>query len=104
ATLTVLITWLISGPPPLAPLARGEIVALLVGIGATASLGQYCLTQAFVRGQPARVSIVGLTQILFAMGIELLLGGSGFGQWTLAGIVLVIAPTAWMMAERAAPT
>ena len=102
ATLTVMLAWAISGPPTLAPLARWEIVAMLLGIGATATLGQYCLTQAFQQGQPARVSIVGLTQILFAMGIEILLGGPGFGQWTLAGIALVVAPTAWMMADRAA--
>jgi drug/metabolite transporter (DMT)-like permease len=104
ATVTVLLAWVVSGPPPLTPLARWDIGLLLLGVGATATLGQYCLTQAFVVGQPARVSIVGLSQILFAMAIEMLLGGPTFGQLTLAGIVLVIAPTAWMMADRAAQT
>jgi drug/metabolite transporter (DMT)-like permease len=102
ASLGVLLAWAIGGAPSLQPLSDPANVGLLLGIGVTATLGQFCLTQAFMGGQPARVSIVALTQILFAMGLDLLFGGPAFGSFTLAGIALVVAPTAWLMAERAA--
>ena len=39
---------------------------LLLGIGVTASIGQLLLTKAFTGGDPAKVSVIGLTQVLFA--------------------------------------
>ena len=78
----------------------GQLIGLLVGVGATATLGQLCLTRAFTRGEPAKVSVVGLTQIVFAMGLDLLFGGWPFNAATLAGIGLVVAPTAWVMTGK----
>jgi hypothetical protein len=45
--------------------------------------------------------VVGLGQIVFALGLDLLFTGQLPQLITLAGITLVLAPTAWMMAERA---
>jgi drug/metabolite transporter (DMT)-like permease len=101
ATVVVLGAWFFGEPPDLEPLREPRFQLLLVGIGATATLGQLCLTRAFTSGQPARVSVVGLTQIVMAMGLDVLFGGPGFEPTTLAGIGLVLAPTAWMMAGRA---
>jgi drug/metabolite transporter (DMT)-like permease len=90
------------GPPPaLGPAVAGWNLALLFGVGATATVGQLCLTRAFSAGPPAKVSVVGLTQIVFAMGLDLAFGGPWFSPTTLAGIGLVVAPTAWVMAGRA---
>lgn len=101
ATVVVLATWLIGAFPDLEPLANPRTLVLLLGVGATATAGQWCLTHAFTMGQPARVSIVGLTQVVFALGLDLLFGTARMEALTLAGIGLVLAPTAWMMAGRA---
>ena len=96
----VLGSWLVLPVVPIEQLADGGNLLLLTGVGITATLGQFCLTRAFTSGQPARVSVVGLTQIVFAMGLDLLFTPATFGAMTLAGIVLVLAPTAWVMAEK----
>jgi drug/metabolite transporter (DMT)-like permease len=75
-------------------------VLLLLGIGGMATAGQLCLTKAFTAGTPSRVAVVGLTQILFAMALDRLLWDQPFGPVKLAGMALVIAPTAWLMVYR----
>lgn len=101
ATAFVLAGWMVGGVPPLDTLRDPITLGLLFGVGATATFGQLCLTRAFTSGHPARVSIIGLTQIIFAMVLDLMFGGEWFSYVALAGIVLVMAPTAWVMAERA---
>jgi drug/metabolite transporter (DMT)-like permease len=100
ATVFVAVACLFGEAPPLAQALDPHMAALLVGVGGTATLGQLCLTRAFTDGEPARVSVVGLTQILFAMSLDRLFGGPEFAPLTLAGIGLVLAPTAWVMAGR----
>jgi len=101
ATLFVLASWFVGGPPAaFAPDAR--TLLLLLGVGVAATLGQVCVTLAFTSGQPARVSVVGLMQIVFALGLDLLFHGPNVPPVALAGIALVLAPTAWMMADKAA--
>ena len=102
ATLFVLASWLFGPPVPVEQLFDSRNFPLLVGVGVTATLGQFCLTKAFTSGQPARVSIVALTQIVFAIGLDLLFTGTTYDRMTIAGIALVIAPTAWVMAGKVA--
>jgi drug/metabolite transporter (DMT)-like permease len=93
--------FLAPGPPGWAEaLAPGTFLRLL-GVGVAATVGQFFLTRAFAAGPPAKVSVVGLTQIVFAMGLEVLLRDRSFDLSTLVGIGLVVAPTAWVMAGRA---
>ena len=101
ATVVVLGAWAVGPAVDLAPLSAPATLAALVGVGVTATLGQLCLTRAFTSGQPARVSVVGLTQVVFAMGLDVVLHGPHFDLATVAGIGLVVAPTAWMMTEKA---
>jgi drug/metabolite transporter (DMT)-like permease len=101
AVLFVLGSWTIGGPPPLTPLQEPTTLLLLVGVGAMATLGQVCVTRAFTSGQPARVSVVGLMQIVFALLLDVLFEGPSIHFLTIAGIVLVLAPTAWMMSDKA---
>ena len=89
-------------PLPVEQVLDPNIALLLLGVGVTATFGQLCLTRAFTAGEPARVSLVALTQIVFAIGLDLLFDPQPFDNLTLAGIVLVMAPTAWVMAGRAA--
>lgn len=87
------------GALPLAHLS-GAAVVVLLGVGASATLGQICLTKAFAAGSPAKVSVVGLTQIVFGMAFDALLWQHSFGWMKLVGIVLVVAPTSWLLLRR----
>jgi drug/metabolite transporter (DMT)-like permease len=78
----------------------GPALFMLLGVGVTATVGQLLLTKAFVAGPPARVAVVGLTQIVFAMALDALVGQRAFNPVTLLGIALVVAPTAWVMQTR----
>ena len=70
---------------------------LLLGVGGFATVGQLFLTKAFAAGPPARVSVVGLAQVGFTMLLEIAIWQRHFSAWTLVGIGLVIAPTAWTL-------
>jgi drug/metabolite transporter (DMT)-like permease len=52
---------------------------------------------AFAAGPPARVSVVGLSQVGFMMLFEILIWHRTFNIGTLLGIFLVMAPTAWTL-------
>jgi drug/metabolite transporter (DMT)-like permease len=71
--------------------------ALLLGVGIFATIGQLFLTKAFAAGPPARVSVVGLSQVGFTMLLEIAIWHRSFSSLTLVGIALVIAPTAWTL-------
>ena len=74
--------------------------AMLLGMGVAATIGQICLTKAFALGDPAKVSIVGLTQVGFGMLFDAAIWGRSFTLLTLAGISLIVAPTAWLLLRR----
>jgi len=69
----------------------------LLGVGIVGTLGQFGLTRAFTIGDPARIAVVGLTQIVFALGFDLIFWERHLDILTLAGILLVVAPTAWLL-------
>lgn len=73
------------------------LIAILVSVGLTGTIGQLGMTRAFALGQPSKVSIVGLTQIVFACFFDLVLWKHHFDLLTLGGILLVIAPTVWLL-------
>jgi drug/metabolite transporter (DMT)-like permease len=89
------------GQPNWAQAAAPGAFLRLLGVGATATIGQVFLTRAFAAGPPAKVSVVGLTQIVFAIGLDVLTRDRSFSPATLLGMALVMAPTAWVMAGRA---
>jgi drug/metabolite transporter (DMT)-like permease len=78
-----------------------RMLVLLLGVGVAATIGQLFLTKAFAAGAPAKVSVVGLTQIVFSMVLESLLYSKGYDWQTLLGIALVVIPTAWVMMHPA---
>jgi drug/metabolite transporter (DMT)-like permease len=81
---------------PVEQLADQTTLAMLLGVGLSATVGQLFLTKAFTIGSPAKVSVVGLTQIIFTM----VLAGETFDLVRLLGLALVITPTAWVMLVR----
>jgi drug/metabolite transporter (DMT)-like permease len=100
ASVFVLLALLVD-PPSEVPNLDGQTLPLLLGVGATATLGQMCLTRAFTTGIPARVCVVGMSQVVFVLCLDTLFEPTPFPPpLTLAGILLVMAPTAWVMASR----
>jgi drug/metabolite transporter (DMT)-like permease len=86
-------------PTPVASLGTVFALAMLLGVGVTATAGQLCLTKAFTIGQPAKVAVVGLTQIVFTLIVDVCVFGVEFTPLNLLGIVLVLAPTAWVLLQ-----
>ena len=76
-----------------------SILALL-GIGVTAIIAQLLLTVAMAAGSATKVSVVGLTQVVFAMGFDVLVFDYRFGPTALLGMALIVAPTEWLMLNR----
>jgi drug/metabolite transporter (DMT)-like permease len=70
---------------------------MLLGVGIAATTGQLFLTKAFTTGSPSRISVIGLAQTAFAMLFQVILHGQQFSVITLAGMALIVAPTAWVL-------
>jgi drug/metabolite transporter (DMT)-like permease len=85
---------------PAADMVKGATPWMLLGVGLTATIGQVFLTRAFAGGMPAKVAVVSLTQIVFALALDVLLWQRDFSRTTLLGMGLVVVPTAWLMAYR----
>lgn len=98
ATVFCLVAYLV-GPrrPDAAGILEAGIILKLLAMGATALIGQLFLTIAFANGAPAKVSVVGLMQIVFALAFDVWLFDRKANAITLLGTALVIAPTAWLL-------
>lgn len=83
----------------LPPLSYTSLV-LLAGVGISATVGQLFLTRAFTHGSPSRISVIGLSQVGFAMLLEIAIFHRTFTGLTLVGMALAIAPTAWILLRR----
>jgi drug/metabolite transporter (DMT)-like permease len=78
-------------------------LVMLLGVGVSATIGQLFLTRAFAAGPPSRVSVVSLTQVVFAMILEVFLLGRSFDPLSLLGIALVLGSAAWLMTTTHLP-
>lgn len=88
-------------PDRFAHLGSPAALGLLLGVGATATVGQVFLTLAFRAGSPTKVSVVGLSQVVMVIAAEVAFpaatGGHPVDGWTAVGTALVLGPTAWLM-------
>lgn len=100
ATIVVLVSFFVGPFPDFTGVAKTETILLLIGTGVVATLGQLCVTQAFTAGQPARVAVVSLMQVVFALGLDFIFDAPSIGLSMLAGIAFILLPTAWMMVNR----
>jgi drug/metabolite transporter (DMT)-like permease len=88
--------WLLPLEHSHSALAEPRVLVLLLGVGVTATIGQLFLTKAFATGSPAKVSVVGLSQI----GITALVDtfNEQYLTWTtVSGMLLIMLPTAWLL-------
>lgn len=83
--------------PPAKEGTPGQVLLMLLGVGVTATVGQILLTRAFAAGNPSRVSVIGLSQIAFVLVLEVVLSQKHLEALGLAGMALVLGPTAWLM-------
>jgi drug/metabolite transporter (DMT)-like permease len=90
---------LILGPtPPLAQLVPEHNAPwLLLVVGVTATVGQVFLTRAFAAGPPSKVSVVALSQVVFVLILEQFVDPRPLNGKAFLGMVLVMAPTAWVL-------
>src|SRR5205807_7306285 len=84
---------------PVDRLVEPWTIAMLLGVGVTATVGQIFLTKAFTVGVPAKVSVVGLTQIVLTLVVDVALFHQEFTALNLLGIALVLTPSAWLMLQ-----
>jgi drug/metabolite transporter (DMT)-like permease len=98
ALVTSLVVFLYSSARgPLMVSTQWTVLLMLFATGVAATLGQLFLTVAFASGPPAKVSVVGLTQVGFAMFYDVGVGEHGLSWMSALGIVLVVAPTGWLL-------
>jgi drug/metabolite transporter (DMT)-like permease len=94
--------WTVAAGQPLdwTGLRRPTTVALLLGVGGFASLGQIAMTRAFSLGPPQRLAVVGLAQVVFAMGFDLGFWGRTLGLAQFMGTLMILSPVAWLVGRR----
>lgn len=83
-------------------LAEPLTLLLLVAVGVLATLGQITMTRAFSLGRPQRLAVVGLTQVIFALGFDLWLWDYHLNVAEITGLLLILAPVAWLVGRRRA--
>jgi drug/metabolite transporter (DMT)-like permease len=81
-------------------LTQPDVLLKLFLVGATATVGQLFLTKAFRSGAATKVSVVGLSQVVMVMVWESIVGGRSFNTWQVIGAILVLGPTAYLMARE----
>jgi drug/metabolite transporter (DMT)-like permease len=75
-------------------------LAQMIGIGLTASVGQFFLTRAFTSGDPAKISVASLSQFVFVFILDVTIVQTPFDWHKLWGIPLILGPTVWLMTQR----
>lgn len=69
----------------------------LLAVGVTAMLGQLFLTKAFSAGRPARISVIGLSQVAVAGGYKWIVEGHIPSRLGFVGMLMVLGATTWVM-------
>jgi drug/metabolite transporter (DMT)-like permease len=97
ATTLSLLVWLVVPlDPPTRAYDQSSLLRIIL-IGVAATIGQLCLTMAFSRGAPARVSVVGLSQVAVAVVVKGVLEGRIPTVGSLVGMILIVAATIWVI-------
>jgi drug/metabolite transporter (DMT)-like permease len=79
---------------------QGRSLLALLGVGLTGTLGQLALTRAFALGEPSRVAVVGLTQLLFGAIYDGLWFHRVFPVTAVIGMMLIAGPSAWLLLDK----
>ncbi len=76
-----------------------SIVIALLGVGASGTIAQLAMTRAYMKGNPAINSTVGLAQVAFATVFDILIWSRQFNLVTIIGIILITIPTTLFVAR-----
>lgn len=69
----------------------------LLGVGIAATAGQLSITRAFATGSPSKISVVALTQVIFAFVFDLVFWNHTASGEKLIGMLLILLPTGWVL-------
>lgn len=97
ATALSFLVWILVPLPATTQTYDEYSILRLIWIGVAATIGQLCLTMAFSRGAPARVSVVGLSQVVVAVIAKGILEGRFPSFGSLVGMILIVAATVWVI-------
>ena len=75
---------------------QGVTPLLLLGVAASGTVGQLCLTRAYATGSPSRMAAIGLSQVIFALSFDVAFWGRRVAIGPAIGFALVLAPAAWL--------
>jgi drug/metabolite transporter (DMT)-like permease len=85
---------------PERPSLQSRTLLSLLGVGVTGTVGQLALTRAFALGEPSRVAVVGLTQLLFGAIYDWLWFHRIFPVTAVIGMTLIAGPSAWLLLDK----
>ncbi len=97
--VSLLCAYFLPWETPTSELDAANLLELL-GVGVTASIGQFFLTKAFTAGDPAKMSVASLSQIVFVFALDLFILQTPFDWSKIWGIPLILGPTVWLMTRR----
>lgn len=75
------------------------VIGALFGIGLSGTVAQLAMTRAYMLGNPAQNSTVGLAQVAFATVFDIVWWNRSFSLETVAGILLITVPTTFFVAR-----
>jgi drug/metabolite transporter (DMT)-like permease len=75
------------------------VIGQLLGIGITGTAAQLAMTRAYMLGNPAQNSTVGLAQVAFATVFDIVVWDRSFSLETVIGILLITVPTTFFVAR-----
>jgi drug/metabolite transporter (DMT)-like permease len=84
------------------PVASPTVLLSLAAVGGLASIGQIAMTRAFSLGRPQGLAVVGLSQVVFAFGFDLLIWNYQVALPETVGLLLILSPVAWLVGRRRA--
>lgn len=68
-------------------------IIALIGVGTSGTVAQLAMTRAYMLGNPAINSTVGLAQVVFASLLDVAIWSRDFNELTIIGILLITIPT-----------
>lgn len=75
------------------------VILSLFGIGLSGTVAQLAMTRAYMLGNPAQNSTVGLAQVAFATIFDIVIWDRSFSLETVMGILLIVVPTTFFVAR-----
>ncbi len=77
-----------------------EVIIALFGVGTLGTIGQLAMTRAYMLGNPTINSTVGLAQVAFGVGYDILIWNRSFDTPTIIGIILITNPLIFFAARK----